>query len=196
MLHNVSVRPGALILLAVMLLFLPLQWVGAFLTAAAFHEVCHLLAARILGYRFYHISIDISGARIELGPMSQRSEMLCAVAGPLGGILLLLLTPWFPRIAICSLVQSLYNLLPIYPLDGGRALIAILAGLPEPSATRFYRLVEWTSGIMIVAFGVYLTFQLGLGMLPVFLSVSIIGRSMAEKYLANMRSSGYNSPTI
>ena len=57
-------------------------------------------------------------------------EFLSAMAGPAAGFLLVLLFPWFPRIAFSALVQSLFNLLPIYPFDGGRVIRSIMRNTP------------------------------------------------------------------
>lgn len=64
--------------------------------------------------------------QIHTGDMSPAEAVICALSGPLGGLLLTLTIGYLPRLALCALVQSIFNLLPFYPLDGGRALRAML----------------------------------------------------------------------
>lgn len=107
-------------------MLLPLKWLlGAFL-AAFIHECCHLTAISLLGGSVHQITIGPSGTVIDLDPMSNGKELLCAAAGPAGSLLLLFFSKWFPELAICGLVQGAFNLLPVYPMDGGRVLRCIL----------------------------------------------------------------------
>ncbi len=127
--NTVSVTPGFLIQLATAILLLPINWVAAWLFAAVFHESCHYIVLRLYNVRVFSMRIGFSGAIIETEPMQPKQELLTALAGPFGGLVLLLLIRIFPRIAICALLQSLFNLLPIYPFDGGRALRASISWL-------------------------------------------------------------------
>ena len=114
----------ALIVLALWLLVLPLRWVTGVLTAAAVHELGHLSALWLWEVPVLGLEADWSGATILTGPMEPREELYCALAGPLAGILVCLFWRHFPEGAVCAGVQTLFNLLPLYPMDGGRALAA------------------------------------------------------------------------
>lgn len=71
--------------------------------------------------------------------MSPGRELLCVLAGPAVSFSLLALARFFPRIAICGLVQGIYNLLPIYPLDGGKALRCMVSLLRKHRLRLFSR---------------------------------------------------------
>lgn len=129
---KVSLEPWAYWFGAFLILLLPLRWLAAAFFAAAFHELCHAGAIYALGGKVYSLRIGITGAAMETRLEGRGREALAALAGPAGSLLLLLLVRHFPRVALCAAVQGLFNLLPVYPLDGGRALRRWLEGvLPE-----------------------------------------------------------------
>lgn len=120
--RNICIEPGAYFSVSLFLLLLGPEWVAAILFAAMLHELGHIVALWYFDCRIYSLRIVPFGARLDTQPLSGRVGILCALAGPAAGGLAVLFLRWFPKIGVCALIQSLFNLLPVYPLDGGRAL--------------------------------------------------------------------------
>ena len=133
---NLEISAVSWILGALLILVVPLNWLLAAATAAVFHELSHSAAILLLGGKIHGLKILPDGIRMEISPMTAWQEILCSLAGPLGSLLLVLLGQHTPRIALCALVQGCYNLLPVYPLDGGRALRCLLEWFLPPKAAK------------------------------------------------------------
>ena len=192
-----EIHASTCIMGALTLLVLPLRWVIAALFAAAFHEICHIIAVWLCCGKIRRIEIGAAGAVIDVSSLSSGKELICALAGPFGGLMLLLFGKWIPMTALCAAFQSAYNLLPIYPLDGGRAVrcgAAIL--LPPPAADRVCRWTERVIKALVLGIGIYGCCIMRLGMLPLFLSIFLVTRGKTEKVLAKNAAIEYNSPTI
>ena len=117
---RVRVEGGVWIVLGLAVLLLPLRVLLGIILAAAVHELGHLAAMYFLGVPVLGINLYPGGARIEAGPMVPVEEILCALAGPVVGAMTIFAWKWFPELAVAGLVQTVFNLIPIYPLDGGR----------------------------------------------------------------------------
>ena len=122
----VEFTPGFCILWSLLLLSVPLRWILAAMGAAVFHELCHWTAIRFSGGQVHGLILRAAGMVMETDPMLPGRELVCALAGPAGSFLLAILYEYTPLLSLCGLVQGCFNLLPLYPLDGGRAVRCLL----------------------------------------------------------------------
>ena len=113
---------GFWIVLGLMLLLFPVRVGAGILLSALIHEAGHSLSLWFCGGRIHRISLHIGGAKIEATPLSPGRELLCILAGPFAGALTVFAWRVFPELAVAGLVQTVFNLLPLPNLDGGRAL--------------------------------------------------------------------------
>ncbi|MFC6990179.1 CBS domain-containing protein [Haloplanus sp. GCM10025708] len=117
--------------------------IGLFL-CVLFHEFGHSLVAMHYGYEIDSITLWLFGgvARFTEMPEDWRQELLIAVVGPVVSVALgvvsyvaFRLTPVefatvdfvFGYLAITNVALAVFNMLPGFPMDGGRVLRAILA---------------------------------------------------------------------
>lgn len=170
------IRPSAYLMAAALVLLLPLDWLLAAILAAAVHEAGHLAVMSIAGYRADAVCVGFLGAQICTGPMENRAEFFCAAAGPAASLLLLSLCRFFPKLALCGLVQGMFNLLPVYPMDGGRLLHCILRRLWPRQADRIMRIAQCL--ILCVFLGLSLTAAIHWrdGLLPALVCVPVLSR--------------------
>lgn len=149
--------------------------VGLFLSII-FHEIFHSLVARRFGIPMKGITLFIFGGVSEMGeePTSAKAEFLMAIVGPLSSIAIALacygihiqgLRSGWPEsvdgvvqyLAYINGLLAVFNLLPAFPLDGGRALRAILWGLWKDLrwATRVSSAVGFGFGVLFILLGVF-----------------------------------------
>ena len=129
-----------------------IYWAMGLITALLFfgsvlaHELAHSLVSQAYGVDVRDITLFIFGgaARISEEPKSARGEFLMALAGPgvsllvagLFGQVWLVILPVSPQLhalagwlAWINVGLAGFNLIPGFPLDGGRALRAIIWGV-------------------------------------------------------------------
>lgn len=124
------------------------------LFAAAAHEAGHWLALRLLGAEIRSLRIGPLGAVLETGAqsLSYGKELAAVLAGPGSNLLwawaLSLLGPGWEAPIGAHLVLGVFNLLPVGPLDGGRAVRLILAWRWGPAGEEAAR---WVSAAVALA---------------------------------------------
>lgn len=178
---RIEIRTGAIFSGALALLVLPLSFLFSFLVAGAVHELCHWVVLRWMGVNVYQISIGSFGASMETESIDPGREVLCALAGPVGSFLLVACYGVLPEIALCALLQGAFNLLPVYPMDGGRILRGTLDILKIPRLEEICALTQWLTALAICALCLhgFLTWNLGFGVL--FLGLVVVLRAFPRK---------------
>jgi Zn-dependent protease/CBS domain-containing protein len=179
------------------------RWVLGLLTALAFflcivlHEMGHALVARTVGMPIRGITLFLFGGVAELGaePPSAGSEFLMAIAGPvvsaiLAGILWLLASTgaaagWTAEAVIplaylsdINFLILIFNLVPAFPLDGGRVFRSVLWAIMrnQRRATYVAALVGRGFAWFLIAAGVWIAISgslfngLWIGLIGLFLN--------------------------
>ena len=162
----------------------PLYWIVGGAVAALFfasvlaHELSHALVARRFGVKVRDITLFIFGgaASLEGDTRRPRDEALIAAAGPLTSLAIgaglwgigvfmgqpqvAALVGW---LAFINISLGVFNLIPGFPMDGGRILRALLWRIrgDEFAATRIAAAVGRGFGYLLVAIGVLVAFQGG-----------------------------------
>ncbi len=169
-----AVGGSALLLWVVLILALPVRWILAAVISILFHEFCHYVCVILLGGCVHRISVTGKGVVMNASGLTPGRELLAALAGPLGGLILLLFAKPFPRLALCALFHSGCNLLPIYPLDGGRALRDFLTiVLPNRAQKLFFWCQRCILAILVSAC-LWASLGRGLGALPLLLAAVLL----------------------
>jgi Zn-dependent protease len=152
---------------------------GLFLSIIA-HEFSHSLVARKYGIPMKGITLFIFGGVAEMDeePPSPKVEFMMAIAGPLSSILIALIFygihavgkqgglsgPVNGVIGYLAMINALlagFNLLPAFPLDGGRVLRSILWGVKKNLrwATYISSRIGSGFGIFFIVLGVIQVFR-------------------------------------
>ena len=135
----------------------------------ALHEMSHIAAARARGIMPYSVSISPVGFSADIPDMncSRQTAILIYSAGPAVNLLLFaaglaagFLFPGLGEItgmvSATNLLLALFNLLPVFPMDGGRLLLSLLSGkIGMLAAGRLVRITAWITSSAVVLYGLY-----------------------------------------
>ena len=171
-LSRVKISPGFLLFLCAYYYFDPGGTFRYFVFATICHELGHLLTLKTLGVPIYRISLQAGGACLLTAHMSYRDELLSAAAGPVMNLIsALLFLHRVPVFALVNLTLFLFNLLPFYPLDGGRILRCLLQLLLRGgrAAILTERIICLSCIVFLWSLGGYITCILHEGLWPVLL---------------------------
>ena len=156
------------------------------------HEFGHALTARAFGYQTRDITLSLIGGCASLIALPRKGwqEFLTAVAGPLVsfvlaavGFALLVVSPpptYWSRFAVMYLFYinvalGVFNLLPGFPMDGGRVLRSVLLSFTNrPRATLIAMWVGRVVAILLGLSGLHaIVTDGGWGLIRIFIAVMI-----------------------
>jgi len=139
------------------------------------HEMAHSLVANARGITVHSITLFLLGgaSNMEEEPQKPAAEFAMAIVGPVTSLVLALifwglakipqdttapLTAVLTYMAVINLYLGIFNLLPGFPLDGGRVLRSIIWGSTGnlTRATDIAGLVGQIFGWVFIGLGVYL----------------------------------------
>lgn len=182
------------------------------------HELGHALTARRFGVQTKDIIISPIGgvARLLQMPDKPKQEFLIAIAGPavnfviavILGLILILFTPqgllpvgdpqrifdygpnFFPTLFILNAVLIIFNLIPAFPMDGGRIFRALLSiKLGRRKATKWASILGQIIAVGFFLWGIYRgDFILSLIGLFVFVSAAGEYQMVLADYLLQTQS--------
>lgn len=154
------------------------------------HEFVHRFAAIKLGYTPDKISFGLFGGVLHIreGFVKPRDELLIHLSGPFFNILMAFLLygfyfyfyePWLVPLILANAILALYNLMPFYPLDGGKIAdlyLAIFLGYGRSQKiSRFFSLLF---AVFLFLLGIYLVQY---NVLNLFLSALAVNLYFARK---------------
>ena len=148
-----------------------------FFLSVLLHELAHSVVAIDQGMRVRNIVLFIFGGMAEITeePRSAGAEFLMSIAGPMMSFAIAAVAGvlwWVTRslsdpvsvvslyLAKINLVLGIFNLIPGFPLDGGRVLRSMIWGATHDVllATRWATRIGMAVGFLFIAFGVWQVF--------------------------------------
>ncbi len=175
----------------------PLSLLLCILAAAALHETGHILLLRHFGIPLRRLRLSAFGAEIdapEVARLSYGKELLVTLGGVAANMLAALFSaalaerydlPYFFVFAGANAVLAAYNVLPVLPLDGGRALYLVTAYFFGPIVGDAVTAVTGLGvSLAFVWFGVRLSLMMGEGYFFVLAALFIFLGTIRQLALA------------
>lgn len=197
---KIVVKPSFWIFLVVALVFKQGYFATTYSFAVLLHELAHYVVASRLFYHCRHIQLGIFGAVLygDFQDVNGADRIKIALAGPLMNLSLCLvcLALWWIAPTIYYYTESFFtanitmaciNMLPCYPLDGGRVLTGVLENKLGNKALALTK--RFTVGFSLALFAIFVysllagsnLFSIGLFSIGLFSGVFAEGRETYER---------------
>ncbi|MBK7309814.1 MAG: site-2 protease family protein [Sphingobacteriaceae bacterium] len=194
---------SAISLLIYMVLFYVLfdqniAYIAAITVVVIIHEMGHLLAMKIFNYsnvKIFFIPLIGAFTSGKKQEVSQKQLSIIILAGPLPGLIVACILYFLNKdinsdtmkmLANCFLFINLFNLLPIYPLDGGRIIETLFF-----KQNYYIRLVFGIISIILLAV-LFATASTIMIIVPIFMGIELFNESKNQKIRNILKSENIN----
>lgn len=189
----------------------------SYFLAVLLHELGHYFVAKFLGYKLNKFSLTSYGVSLSYFDQNidERDEIKIALAGPLINLVTAFCAVGFwwvfpsfyfftSQFVLVSVVLALGNLLPCYPLDGGRVFVCLSRHYLGQKLARIctYSFNIMLAGMFFVAFVVlcFVNFNPTYLLFCVFLILGVLDFNFSSKYekvnIFKKRLKNFSRPTV
>lgn len=194
----------------------------SYFVCLVFHEMVHFFVAKKLGYKLGAIRLSMTGAVLDAkqDEFSFKDEILIAISAPLVNLAVgfLLVSFWWIVPESYNFLQDLavinfaifgFNILPFFPLDGGRVLLGFLSKKTQrKNALKLCQAITICASILLFilfVFSLFVSplFSLGVGAINLFVSAIVEDKNAVyhklfytERKLQKSKSGGIESQEI
>ncbi|HWK24315.1 MAG TPA: site-2 protease family protein [Ureibacillus sp.] len=189
---RMTIHPLFLPILFSIVLYGNVSYYALILCSLIFHELGHIVAALLCKVKVERCVIMPYGGEIELQggfSIAPQKQLIIALGGPIATLCVFAIIPFLdPLIAEpllkIQLVLIGFNIIPIWPLDGGRIIMSLIhIYYPRIRMVEFYL----TISLILIVLAVIITFillpkTLFLLVLCIFLLIQIVNTWRYRKY--------------
>ncbi len=159
-----------------------LQYYLIFFLAICIHEITHAIVGVGMGIKIKSTTISFSGLSLQFYDFQIKKikKIIILFSGPIINLIIAIFTYTFWGeeqifFILCNLTLFIFNMLPIYPLDGGKILLEIIKN------KKIIEIIQKTFCIILVIICIYMyinfqTIQL------VFIGIYLLGFASLQKY--------------
>lgn len=175
-----------------------IAYIAAITVVVIIHELGHLLAMKIFNYsnvKIFFIPLIGAFTSGKKQEVSQKQLSIIILAGPLPGLIIACILYYFNKdlksdtvkmLANCFLFINLFNLSPIYPLDGGRIVETLFF-----KQNYYIRLVFGIISIILLAV-IFASASTIMIIVPIMMGIELFNESKNQKIRNILKSENIN----
>ena len=212
-----NVNPAFFIILIWLIFATDIYVAVSYFLVIFIHELGHYYVAKYCGYKLSKFSLSPYGVSLSYygQTLEQKDEIYIALAGPVVNLVVALITVafwWmFPTFYLVSynfvkvnLIIALTNLLPAFPLDGGRVFVSLFSNIVERrkalKITKIFNVVLSVMFFILFFVFCFINFNPTYLLFAVFLTMGVLDLNFLSKYekinVFNKKMKNFSKPKI